>query len=253
MNEKWENVTVTEIALAIYVPKKSGRDLHKNRSFHGLVLNDEDAVKDYCFSDARVMHTEGGDLFYLPKGSSYYVKTLQSGGCYAINFDAEIDDKPFCFKFKSNESLKKSFKVACDAWRMNDAVARIAAMRALYDVIYRMKKEQQKAYIPSDRLGLIGPAVEAIHQQFTDRSLTVTSLAARCNMSEVYFRKLFIHQFGISPKEYILQKRMEYACQLLALGEFGVSEVAELCGYGEPCHFSREFKKRFGASPNSYS
>ncbi|MBQ2772936.1 MAG: helix-turn-helix transcriptional regulator [Clostridia bacterium] len=252
MNEKWEKVTITEIALALHVPEKGGKAVHKNRSFHGLVLNEEGGIKDYCFSDGRVMHTEGGDLFYLPKGSSYYVKTIQSGRCYAINFDAEIDDKPFCCKLKSNESLKKAFREACDAWRMQDPSSRIAAMRALYDGIYRMQKEQQKAYIPSDRLGLIEPAVEAIHQQFADRTLTVASLAKKCDMSEVYFRKLFLHRFGISPKEYLLQKRMEYASQLLALGEFGVSEVAELCGYGEPCYFSRAFKKRFGTSPNNY-
>ena len=253
MNKEWESLTVTAIALALRVPENGGRSVHKNRSFHGLVLNEEHSVKEYHFADGQIMRTEGGDLFYLPKGSSYYVKSVQPGGCYAINFDAELHDVPFCFNVKSNEPLKKSFKAACDAWRTHDASCHIAAMRALYDGIYRMQAEQQKAYLPSDRLGMIEPAVEAIHREFADRSLTVASLAEKCGMSEVYFRKLFLHRFGISPKEYLLQKRMEYASQLLSLGEFGVAEVAELCGYGEPCHFSRAFKKRFGTAPNRYS
>ena len=72
-----------------------------------------------------------------------------------------------------------------------------------------------------------------------------------CGISEVYFRKIFIQKFGASPRDYIISKRLEFAKQLLSNGEFEVSRVAELSGYSEPCHFSREFKKRFGISPKN--
>jgi AraC-like DNA-binding protein len=71
-------------------------------------------------------------------------------------------------------------------------------------------------------------------------------------VSEVYLRKIFEKKFGVSPKEYMISLRMEYAKQLLSSGEVGVAEVAQMCGYAEPCHFSREFKKRFGISPKNY-
>ena len=106
--------------------------------------------------------------------------------------------------------------------------------------------------MPSERLGMIAPAVEELEHNFTSKELTVAHLAKLCGMSEVYFRKIFLCNFGISPKEYMIGKRMEYARQLLTLGEFEVSVIAEMCGYREPCHFSREFKKRFGVSPKSY-
>ena len=81
---------------------------------------------------------------------------------------------------------------------------------------------------------------------------TITELAAFSNVSEVYFRRLFLNAYGISPKEYIIQKRIEYAKTLLSSGDFSVSEVGSLCGYAEPCHFSREFSKRVGISPVQY-
>ena len=34
--------------------------------------------------------------------------------------------------------------------------------------------------------------------------------------------------------------------------QFSISEIAEMCGYAEPCHFSREFSKRIGTSPKGY-
>ena len=117
---------------------------------------------------------------------------------------------------------------------------------------YLLQKEQKQDYMPSGRSGLISHAIEAIERDFTNPDLTVSNLAALCGISEVYFRKIFIHGFGVSPKEYIIRKRMEYAIQLLELGEFEVSRVAALCGYTEPCHFSREFKKRFGIVPKKY-
>ena len=107
--------------------------------------------------------------------------------------------------------------------------------------------------MPNDKNRLIAPAIEAIERDFTSVCLTVSALAELCSMSEVYFRKIFLHMFGISPKEYLIRKRMEYAKQLIELGELEISKIAEMCGYSEPCHFSREFKKRFGISPNNYS
>ena len=253
MNELWKNIIITEIRVAVHVAPNTGKHIHKKRPYHGLVLNDSGSVKDYVFDDGRIMRTDENALFYLPKGSSYHVESHQIGGCYAINFDAEIDDEPFCVKLKNYDSIKRSFRTACDEWRSNALSRNVAAMRALYNGIYLLQSEQKQGYIPSERSNLILPALDAIERDFTDPNLTVASLSSMCQMSEVYFRKIFLLGFGISPKEYLIGKRMEYAKQLLMLGEFEVSKIAELCGYSEPCHFSREFKKRFGVSPKNYS
>ena len=123
---------------------------------------------------------------------------------------------------------------------------------ALYDGIYQMQKEQKRQYISKTQVSLIAPAVEEMERAFTQNDLTVCELAAMCGISEVYFRRLFLNTFGISPKEYIIQKRIEYAKTLLSSKDFSVGEVGILCGYTEPCHFSREFSKRVGISPMQY-
>ncbi|MBE6589235.1 MAG: helix-turn-helix transcriptional regulator [Ruminococcaceae bacterium] len=252
MKKEWADVLITEISFAMYVPPNTGGHIHKNRPFHGFVLNDAQAIRDYCFSNGRVMHTEGGVLFYLPKGSSYDVKTVQSGGCYAINFDALIEDAPFSIKLRNTESIKKSFQVACDEWKHSSPLSRAAAMRAVYDAILEIQREASGGYVPNKKIDRIAPALAEIERRFTDPALNVVHLARLCQMSEVYFRTIFAARFGISPKEYIIQKRMEYAKGLLTLGELEVNEVARLCGYTEPCHFSREFKKRLGMAPKYY-
>ena len=252
MNEKWADTIITGVSVAVYVEPYAKSHIHKNRPNHGLVLNDADGVRDYFFDDGRVMHTEGGDLFYLPKGSSYQVKNILGGSCYAINFEADIIDEPFCVKPKSFKALENSFKTACDDWKAGDPARISSALKVLYESIYTLQKKRTAEYMPHEKSRLIAPALTAIERNFTDPTLTVSHLAEICSMSEVYFRKIFLNSFGISPKEYLIRKRMEYARQLVELGELEITEIAQLCGYSEPCHFSREFKRRFGASPKNH-
>jgi len=252
VNESWKNIIITGISAAVYVAPNTGKHIHKDRPCHGMVLNDADSVKDYVFDDGRVMHTEGGSLFYLPKGSSYYVDQHQIGGCYAINFDAEINDEPFSIHFRNTESLVHNFKAACEAWRIKNDCGNALAMRAVYDGIYQMQNELRRQYVSGDHLSLIAPAIREIERSFVENDLNVSYLSGLCGISEVYFRKLFLNAFGVSPKEYIIRKRIEYAKSLLSSGDFSVSQVGLLCGYAEPCHFSREFSKRVGIAPSGY-
>ena len=254
MFEMWNNAVVTKIGIAMYVHPGKGKIEHNNRQFHGFVLNCEKGIKDYCFSDGRVMRTEGCDLFYLPKGSSYYVKSYSFDGCYAINFDVEneIECEPFVLKFRNNENLFKVFKGAEKEWRTQSEFMQVAARRAVYDIIFQIHNEYQKSYLPDSHFKMIAPAIEKITSEFSNNSVSVADLAKLCGISEAYFRRIFTVKFGVSPKEYIISKRIGYAGQLLEIGDLTVSEVAELCGYTEISHFSREFTRRVGIPPSEY-
>ena len=254
MFECWKDAVVSKISIALYVAPKTGRIGHGDRPFHGFVINNENSVKDYVFSDGRVLRTGGGELFYLPKGSTYYVKTYTVGGCYAINFDTvdTIDCEPFSVKLRNNETVLKAFKTAEREWREQSDLMQIAARRSVYDIIAALCNEEKRSYVPDSRFDIIAHAVERITADFTDNELTVADLASSCNISEAYFRRLFEAKFGVSPKEYIIEKRIGYAKQLLETGEVTVSDTAILCGYAEHAHFSREFTKRVGVSPNEY-
>ena len=250
------NMTIKEVALAVYVESSMKPDEHTNRPYQGLVINEPHGRRIYYFSDGRELLTEGGDIFFLPKGSTYKVVPLhnmtEDAGCYAINFDADISSLPFAVKTKNTEYFYNLFDKAARLWQSMDKTANNYVRRAIYDVILSLEKEQRKAYMPTERERIIQPGVEKMMTSYTEQGITVGSLAALCGVSEVYFRRLFLAKYGVSPKEYLINLRINYAKQLLSSGEFSVSRVAELCGYPEPCHFSREFSRIVGVAPSDY-
>lgn len=243
---------VTGISLAIFVAPGSGAAVHADRPRHGLVYNCAEKVADYVFSDGTVMKTRGGSLFYLPKGSSYRVITKRHGqGCYAINFDLAKDPNaaPFCIQMRDGERTLRAFKDAVDAFHTGSVVT---VLRDIYEIILLARREYERSYLPSGKTAVLKPALDEMNARYTQNGLTVCRLSELCGISETYFRRLFAAEFGISPKEYIIRRRIEYAKRLLSSGQFTVAETAEMCGYSEPCHFSREFKKRAGAPPAEF-
>ena len=248
----FENITVSEIVLAIHVMPGSSTPVHKNRPSHGFVLYAPESEFEIRFSDGTVIHARENDFIYLPKGSSYEVKTGKRGSCYAINFDAEFSGKPFSISFRNSEKLFKLFRAAEKEWLMKTPVHQAFIKKCIYEIIIMLSEEQQKNYLPGKKEQIIMPALKKIDSDFAQPSLSISELSEMCGISEVYFRRIFMDKFGVSPKEYIITKRINHAGDLLKSGLFTVSEVAMLCGYAEPCHFSREFKKRTGENPNNF-
>ena len=101
-------------------------------------------------------------------------------------------------------------------------------------------------------MSLIKPALDIMNSNYTQKELSVKNLSEVCGISVAYFRRIFTEKFGVSPKEYIINRRIDYAKKLLLSEQFSVSKVAKKCGYAEPCHFSREFSKRTGVELNKY-
>jgi len=250
----WEKMIVTDIAIAVHVEKGTGKAVHTDRPTHGLVLGDEEGHKRYRFSDGTVLETRPGALFYLPKGSSYQVENVCSGDCYAINFQAENLPKtaPFATYLRDTDPLEKHFRTACRAWKEQRPEAALLARHCLYEAVLGVLRAEARGYLSSDRAALLIPAEGILQKRYTDPDLQVRELAAACGISEVYFRRLFREKYGVSPHEQLARRRVTYAAQLLESGQFSVEEAALLSGFSEPCHFSREFRRRMGRSPAQY-
>ena len=70
-------------------------------------------------------------------------------------------------------------------------------------------------------------------------------------MSRSKFYQQFRHVMGTGPMEYIQQRRLERARELLQSGR-SVTEVCYDVGYVNASHFTRRFHQQYGVSPRDY-
>ena len=84
------------------------------------------------------------------------------------------------------------------------------------------------------------------------KKLTVKSIAEKFFLSKDYIRNLFVKFYGISPKQYIQNIRMERAKELLSETDAPITLIANSVGYDDSLLFSNMFKKYYFVSPKKY-
>jgi signal transduction histidine kinase/DNA-binding response OmpR family regulator/ligand-binding sensor domain-containing protein len=93
---------------------------------------------------------------------------------------------------------------------------------------------------------------QQIAANYTKADFNVETLAASLSMSRVQlFRKLKAISKQ-TPSQLIRQFRLEKAKELLQNQQLNISEIAYELGYSDPNYFIRQFKNKFGVSPNAY-
>lgn len=79
--------------------------------------------------------------------------------------------------------------------------------------------------------------------------LTIAQVAQRAAVSEKRLTEGFRHCFGCTVNEYITEKRMEAAKELLLTGKYTASNVTWMVGYSHTGYFIRVFREHYGMSP----
>ena len=95
-------------------------------------------------------------------------------------------------------------------------------------------------------------ALHYIDQNYTDENLSLNAVAKAANISPNYFSGVFSQEMGQTFVEYLTEKRMARAKELLRYSGKRSSEVAYEVGYRDPRYFSFLFKKTQGCTPSSY-
>ncbi|MDO4721127.1 MAG: AraC family transcriptional regulator [Peptostreptococcaceae bacterium] len=94
--------------------------------------------------------------------------------------------------------------------------------------------------------------ITAYLNQNLSKNFSLIELSADSYMSISKFKYVFKAVVGQSFSEYITQKRMERACEMLSYSNLYIAEIAHLIGYKNAGSFSAQFKKYMGILPNDY-
>ena len=94
-----------------------------------------------------------------------------------------------------------------------------------------------------------------ILENYPDCGYDLNLFLSALPFSAGYLKKVFKKETGLTPLQYLTEKRLENAASNLAMsgGKGNISEIAYQCGFSEPLYFSRLFKRKYGVSPRSYT
>ena len=250
-----EKFVITEIKRIVMVGKN---EYSEPMISFGHTLNYNELIFHFSghatvFFDDLVLETKPNTIRFLPKGETkrYDVLRQERGECIDVCFNADrpLSSQAFVMNVAQSEKLGVLFKKLFSTWVSKKEGYYFESVSLLYRIFAEMQKDSP---ISKQHKSKIAPAMDMIHSDFLTRDFSLSELAAICKMGESYFQKLFKEVHGISPKKYIIQLKINHACDLLRLERYTVTQIAELCNFSDVYFFSRQFKEYMGITPTQF-
>jgi AraC-like DNA-binding protein len=82
--------------------------------------------------------------------------------------------------------------------------------------------------------------------------LTIEQLAEQNNLSVSSFKREFAKLYNDSPANYIKNKRLEKAAQLLRVSDQRITDIAFDCGFNDLANFTKSFSDKYNVTPTNY-
>lgn len=94
-------------------------------------------------------------------------------------------------------------------------------------------------------------AIEYVELNYS-RKIRISELAHHLSLDRSYLGSVFKGQLGISLQDFLLNFRMEKACELMNNENLTIGDISRSVGYDDPLLFSKLFRKNRGTSPREY-
>ena len=85
-----------------------------------------------------------------------------------------------------------------------------------------------------------------------DGAVPLTEVARQCGLSVGHFSRSFRQSFGATPHQWLVQRRLDAAKDLIRSCRMPLSNVALSCGFADQSHLTRVFTREVGASPAAW-
>lgn len=83
-------------------------------------------------------------------------------------------------------------------------------------------------------------------------NVSLDMLAELTHVSKYHMVHVFTEEYGISPINYLIFKRVEEGKKLLQRTDYSLALIGRTLGFSSPSYFSQAFKKQAGCTPMEY-
>lgn len=189
--------------------------------------------------------TKPGDVLFLPANLPYKVEYSVSESI-VVHFNqcnySEVEN--ICLKNSSKINI--GFEHLLETWNNQRSINQTKSI--IYDILDKMSNDQKMS--TSDNA--ITNCVRYMGARFCDPEVDIETVCSNAFISVSSLQRAFAKYFGMSPKQYLIQLRMNRALELLTENELSVKEISFACGFTNEKYFSRAFKKKYGYPPSQF-
>lgn len=214
--------------------------------------------------DGVVYNLSKGNIFYIPPDvSANYVPDKNDPWVYVwLGFEGEYADKilKHCgidgahpiFTGDKKMALKAHFNNLADCKNLTDELdmnCMSVALKIFWEMM-NLNKENATHTLSAKEIH-VQEAKQYIENNYRF-PITVQDIADSLGLTPNYLANIFNEVLGTSPKKYLIQCRIDSACNMLSGSKMRIKDVAERVGYKNQLHFSAEFKRVKQLSPMEY-
>lgn len=224
---------------------------------------------DLCLLQPGDIHTIKGigntinpyvhlDFFYNPhRERSFVTRPGQLDMSPFVDFmqprihDCETINIPFKLNTANPSKLRDlTFKII-ENWQLQTYIGMMEANQLAHEWLTLVFKTYMT---PGPRTLTNQPFLNWITSYFAfhiSEPIHIEDMAKRAGLSPSRFTVLFKQHFHMTPYQYLLKLRVEYAQELLRDG-LSLQTASEYCGFTDVHHFSKTFKSATGVNPGYY-
>jgi AraC-like DNA-binding protein len=124
------------------------------------------------------------------------------------------------------------------------------------NVVAAFIKKHADSFIPLATVTSSKPIINHVINYINDNlsaELLVSELSQQAGFSLFYFIRAFKKEMGLTPKEYIIQQRINKATTLIKKqSQLPLTQIALECGFYDQSHMNKYFKSYKGLTPSIY-
>lgn len=245
-DEEWHSVQHTHNCTELfYVIDGQGEFFVEDRTYPV-------AANDLVIINPNVLHTE----ISLETSPLKYI-VLGVEGFELSSFPTREDNTSFCIVNYKNqreiilhhlytllaeiEQKQMGYEILCQDL-LEILIVLLSRQTNISALLTPMKKKTSR---------LCGSTKRYIDNHYQE-NITLNQLAKVCHVSKYHLAHAFRAEYGISPINYLISKRICEAEHLLKNTDFSLSLISNTTGFSSPSYFAQIFKKQKGISPTDF-
>lgn len=233
-------------------------------NFYEIVFINYGTIEHHANNDVKEM--KPGDAFLLMPGVDHFFK--RKGQCahrdvmiseQTMQQTFEYIDKSFFNEITKNEIVyfhmnANQIKLFDSSYNILDGLEDINARIAYEKVIccQLLGNIYTNAHVPTIQVSNFkNKCLTTINEQFKQKNILET-LRETLGYTQSHFCKKFKSEFSMTPTDYINQKRITIAADILLLSNSTIEECCYSVGFDSIPHFIKLFKQHYGTTPAKY-